>query len=140
MIFEFSGSTNANRTITMAFRTGGSTISLTNYQTCTDGAYLGGGTAKTGYFYSDNNKTYLNLIDNSYYIVNKCTFNGDIISPQPASQTIVGGNFLGSAAANTITGMFNGLYSANTAFDGLVLTSTSGNITGTLKIYGYRNS
>jgi len=139
VLFEFNGSTNANRTITFAFRAGGSTISAANYQTCTDGAYTGGGTSKTAYFYSDNAKTYFNIIDNSYYSANKCSFNVDVITPQTASFSNVSGTFLGAAAANHIQGNFSGTYTANTAMDGFILNSTSGNMTGTLKIYGYRN-
>jgi hypothetical protein len=43
------------------------------------------------------------------------------------------------AGSNAITRMVGGRHAVNTAYDGISLIAPSGNLTGTLRIYGYRN-
>jgi hypothetical protein len=44
-----------------------------------------------------------------------------------------------AANSNKIGYFTNGAYTVNDNFDGFILTPGSGNITGNIKIYGYRN-
>ena len=141
LVFDFSVSTNAARTINMQFRTGGSTNSTANYQTCSDGAFPSGGTTKTGSFYGATNSTSLTLIPDAYYAnTTNFSFNADVINPQVAKFTNLGGNYDGQTAANLVFGSYGGSFTQTTAMDGFVLFNTSGTFTGIVKVYGYRNS
>jgi hypothetical protein len=65
----------------------------------------------------------------------------DFISPRLASSTQW--NYHGiyyDGGSAIITELGSGLYSAVTACDGFKITSVSGTLTGTIRIYGYRNS
>jgi hypothetical protein len=64
----------------------------------------------------------------------------DIISPQTLDTTKLVGQFVYWEGGSLVTHMsFSGMVNNNLSYDGLTLTPTSGNITGNIKIYGYRN-
>lgn len=64
----------------------------------------------------------------------------DVFNPQLSVKTAFAGSF---SAASTTDFRFNalgGLMSVTTAYDGFTLLPDSGTITGTVRVYGYRNS
>jgi hypothetical protein len=81
----------------------------------------------------------------SYALYGKATANtygawtGDIISPASSSQvTTVNGIGHGGDTTNSYNVFNTVLFDATTAFDGLTLLPSSGNMTGAVSIYGYR--
>ena len=64
----------------------------------------------------------------------------DVISPQTLDTTKLVGQFVYWESSSIVTHMaFSGMANNNLSYDGFTLTPTSGNITGNIKIYGYRN-
>jgi hypothetical protein len=64
----------------------------------------------------------------------------DIISPQTLDTTKLVGQFVYWENGSMVTHIsFSGMVNNNLSYDGLTLIPTSGNITGSVKIYGYRN-
>jgi hypothetical protein len=60
----------------------------------------------------------------------------EIDSPQLATRTM----FLNTLVrTNTVVGVHNGSHTASTSYDGLTLFTGAGTITGSIRIYGYRN-
>lgn len=69
------------------------------------------------------------------------SFAYDIYRPQTAQKTSYSGTGLYVSTAGTlITQMVAGVQSATTQFDGITIYTTSPNITGTIRVYGYANS
>lgn len=60
----------------------------------------------------------------------------DIIAPNLPAHT----GFLNLSAWDNSSGLYTGAYYANTQADGFTVYGNSGSITGSLSIYGYRNS
>jgi len=64
----------------------------------------------------------------------------DIWQPAVAVNTVINGlTTQGMIAENAKTSTFWGRHDVNTAFDGFTLIASTGNITGYVKVYGYRN-
>jgi hypothetical protein len=66
--------------------------------------------------------------------------NGDIFGPQRAAATSI--NFTSNFPSGSATiEMYSGSHSTATSYDGLsILAAAGGNITGFIRVYGYRNS
>jgi hypothetical protein len=60
----------------------------------------------------------------------------DLFSPQAAANTYL----LTIGAGETRAGSGGGKFAASTSFDGFSIFPASGTITGTIRVYGYRNS
>jgi hypothetical protein len=141
IVYDFSVSTNAARSVNLQFRSAGATVSTANYQTVSDAAFPSGGTTKTGNFFGATNSTSLTIIPEAYYLgTTNFSFSADFINPQVAKFANVHGNFMGQTAANLIFGSYGGSCTVTTAMDGFTFFTTSGTMTGTVRIYGYRNS
>jgi hypothetical protein len=142
VMFEASPSTNTNRVIGWNFRTTvPATFNSALYQTLTDGAQPAGGTTRSGYFYGAFNQTQLNVIDNAYYTGEHCSFQVDVIRPMSATTSkAISGSFMGGTGTNLAMGAFNGVASTTTAMSGFILNCSSGTLTGTVRVYGYRNA
>jgi hypothetical protein len=141
IVYDFSVSTNAARSLNMQFRSSGSTISTADYQSVSDGALPQGGTSRTGSFFGALNSTSLTIMPDAYYAgPNNFSFSADVINPQVAKFSNVHGNYMGQTAANLVFGNYGGSYTGTTAMDGFTFFTTSGTMTGTVRIYGYRNS
>jgi hypothetical protein len=62
-------------------------------------------------------------------------FAGDFYLPYASAYTTFLASYINSSGAGISAGWFN----ATTSFDGFSLTASSGNITGTIRVYGYSN-
>ena len=60
----------------------------------------------------------------------------DVYLPFAAAYTAV----LGSKVMVPQSGIFGGIFNANTSFDGFSMIASTGTISGTIRVYGYRNS
>jgi len=64
----------------------------------------------------------------------------DIWQPALAVNTVINGlTTQGMIAENAKTSTFWGRHDVNTAYDGFTIIASTGNITGYVKVYGYRN-
>jgi hypothetical protein len=63
----------------------------------------------------------------------------DIENPQLARVTMISG-WYNARGTGTLAGAMGGLHNTATAYDGFSIYPASGTITGTLRVYGYRNS
>jgi len=64
----------------------------------------------------------------------------EMFNPQRALSTQLSAMTGSSSAANPSTSSSSNFFNAATVFDGLSFITTTGTITGTVRIYGYRNS
>jgi len=66
----------------------------------------------------------------------------DIVGPQLTSYTKLSGTavVLGTADGFTYNMLLGNMFKATTAFDGFSLLTSTGTISGTVRVYGYRNS
>lgn len=92
----------------------------------------------TAYGANDQNQTSIGLSLSGAYIRRWSTM--DIYQPNKAETTywgiLHGESSLAAGNAGTITG----LHDSTTQFDGLSLIASTGSITGTIRVYGYKNS
>lgn len=113
-------------------RTGGVDNSNSSYQNTsirigTTGTYnIASGTT---YFVVNNNN-----VDSNFVVF-------DIINPNKALSTFIGGHMAGVDPSNAWNagGAIAAKFAAFTVFDGLSIFFSAGTMTGTLKIYGYKN-
>lgn len=87
---------------------------------------------------SDNNGTNFTRIGASN--TNGIHSNFDILAPNLAKNTFVGGFFIDNATASS-GGSFGGFLNDTTAYTGFTILMNTGNLTGgTIRVYGYKNS
>lgn len=127
--------TTANNLI-LRFSAGGTDTAGTNYYTqrseVTGGAVTGVSiTASSAIF-----PTYANSSAGSFV-----TLTFDVINPNVATTTTVIG---GASRIDGATGLymvtFSGLLNDNTSYDGISLVGNTGNISTTMRVYGYRQA
>jgi hypothetical protein len=132
IIMTNSGSTVAN--LNMQLTLAGTPNATSNYASSTiavDGTSLAGSRSAAGTSWA----LFANTTDQTSVII-------DVLSPAlavPTSFHSRANRFytaIGSFQSNYITAVHN----VSTAFDGFRLTPLSGNVTGTLRVYGYRKS
>lgn len=96
------------------------------------GFYMTGGTTITG-FSDDLDKWYYSIsIEKDFAVY-------DLGNPAKAEQTVMTRGLILQGASNGASGM-SGRHTANTAYDGFSLVAASGNLTGIVRVYGYKNS
>jgi hypothetical protein len=139
-----SASASTTVGISMQFRKAGSTITASNYRQAgfffeatgsTSGGYQSsnGGSSVTAMIVGAGGPT------SSYSSVE---FFNPAVSGSQTGWTNTGFHQYGgasAAAANKIGYFTNGAYTVNDNFDGIILTPASGNFSGSIQIYGYRN-
>ena len=87
---------------------------------------------------ADNNGTNFTRIGASN--TNGMHSNFDILAPNLAKNTFVGGFFIDNATASS-AGSFGGFLNDTTAYTGFTILMNTGNLTGgTIRVYGYKNS
>jgi hypothetical protein len=124
----------------LRYRAGGTDNTTTNYAYSYDGKFFGGGSSPVLQYYGEFGANFFLIGYGNYYSASPCIFSMDITSPQVVSETKVVGPFVSGTASNQFGGLLAGSFTATTQFDGFSIISTSGNITGNIKVYGYRNS
>jgi hypothetical protein len=89
---------------------------------------------------AQNTATSAVVLNNSYTVTNFVA--ADISNPFKTRQKAIVGNVYGvdAASASQVGGSLTGYATLTTAFDGFTLFVTASSITGTLRVYGYRNS
>ena len=88
---------------------------------------------------SSNASTYARFYLGSFGNVTKCGLSVQLFSPALSVQTtaIAHGNSTDAAAQSAL---MTGTHRLTTSYDGFTLYPESGTITGTIRVYGYRNS
>ena len=79
-------------------------------------------------------------LGNHYYSTFVFLWTVDVFSPQVASTTTFIGNVVATTAAANQAGMFYGAVNNSTQYEGLIFTCGTGTMTGSVSVYGYRNS
>jgi hypothetical protein len=130
--------------VNMQFRKAGSTITASNYR---QGGWFFEATGSTSAGYQGNNGGSSSTVmilgaggpTSSYSSIE--LINPAVVGSQ-TGWTNLGFHQYGNttaATSNKIGYFVNGAYTSNDNFDGIVLTPASGNFSGSVKIYGYRN-
>jgi hypothetical protein len=124
---------SGNTGIVFRFRASGSDNTTSNY--FKTGIYAGNGVAVTSQANSGAAQ-----FDPGVLSVTRHRLTWDILSPQAAERTFVSG-----INPESIDGILNiytfvGAFQATTQFDGFTFSVGSGTTTGTIRVYGYKNS
>jgi hypothetical protein len=128
---DMTSAASANHTIRM--RVGGSDNTTASYLSEYTYWIYGGATGRIGAF-SNTSFTLLGSTTRSYGAIN-------IINPFATAITTWRGLFNGLDVGTTPLATTNsGYFNATTSFDGLSYISSSGNLTGTIRVYGLANS
>jgi hypothetical protein len=81
------------------------------------------GTGTSGFFNSGNNATFF-----------ACA--SELFDPQIEANTVCQSTFRGSAPSN---GAIGTIVNTTTTYDGISISASTGNMTGAIRVYGYRN-
>jgi hypothetical protein len=137
-------SSGNTQVVAMQFRKAGSTITASNYRQA--GWFFEATGSTSGGYQGQSGSTSANVIimgaggpTSSY---SSMEFINPAIAGSQTGWTNLGFHQYGNttaALASKIGYFSNGAYTVNDNFDGFILTPGSGNITGNIKIYGYRN-
>jgi hypothetical protein len=137
-------SSGNTQVVAMQFRKAGSTITASNYRQA-GWFFEATGSTQAGY-QGQNGGSSANVIlmgaggpTSSY---SSMEFINPAVAGSQTGWTNLGFHQYGNTTAansNKIGYFVNGAYTVNDNFDGFILTPGSGNITGNIKIYGYRN-
>ena len=131
IIADFTPSTTANHLLRL--RVGG-VDTATNYQY--QSLYAGSTTVSGGRGTAQSSWSVLNSD-----VTAAVGFICELLNPQATLSTIGKTNYLRNAASTTIAFFDNVIgYTPTTSFDGLSLIAGSGTLTGTIRVYGYKNS
>jgi len=126
------GSVSTNQRI--KFRASNSTDSTNNYYT--QGLYPNNST--TGYVY-DFPVTTGHFVGNITSTAGEVgTFTAQVWNPQKSVRTSIFIQW--EATSSGLGGFNNGVHATTTSFDGFSLFAASGTITGTVRVYGYRQA
>jgi hypothetical protein len=131
----FSGTCTASTGLVWRFRTGGVENSNSNYSNAfyryqSDNTVAGEDGRESSSLWQ-----WLNAAANQPFAVSV-----DVYSPQESTYTFCSMNGFISTSSSRLKGLFGaGQFGANTSFDGGNLFVTSGSITGTIRVYGYKN-
>lgn len=68
------------------------------------------------------------------------SFSTDFYAPNLAEITLGSGTFTAGDATGAYGGIHYQQHALQTAYDGFTLSAASGNVTGEVRVYGYRNS
>lgn len=129
VVIDYDPSANAN--LTMRLRASAADNSTTNYKygqmwgTYANSSSVGGGTGQSSWVVGTTGTT-----------TDPAGISIDVLNPQAALYT----HFIGSLSYENGAGSIGGIFVATTQFDGFSLIPGSGTITGTLRVYGYKNS
>lgn len=130
ILINLTGTSTANHTLNM--RASGSTNSTSNY---TYGSYV--------VIYGSNTVTGAQAVNITTWSEGSRANAGDasatqwqVYNPQLAQKTFVQANTTDGSITRNVGMLFN----ATTQFDGFILQPTGGTITGTIRVYGLRNS
>jgi hypothetical protein len=129
----FNGS--ADSSLQLRMRLSGTDNSAATYGGYCQVLSLGGGGLITEWSQAANN-TSMRICEHS---PGKCYTNFDLMAPNIAQPTFAA-NGAQYDSSNTGAGFWYGAHTTATAFDGFTIFPASGTITGTMRIYGYRNS
>ena len=122
---------SADVNLDFRFRASGADNSTSNYKYfMPNSAYDGTGTTNL----NGTGTTYIRIGSSSSNHL-PSTFSMDFFSPQLAANSYLNYSHAGEARSGSGGGTFN----ATTQFDGFSIFPTAGTLTGTLKVYGYKN-
>jgi hypothetical protein len=132
IIFDINTTTSAGFALLMRLRVAGSDNTTSNYHYGSTGGRTSGANYSFGAA-STNTWVGMQLNNNN---ANHGSF--DILYPQATNNTYYNGNVTGQDATSFYGGCVAGYFNATTSFDSLSLIVTSGAISGTARIYGYK--
>lgn len=79
-------------------------------------------------------------VGGTFSTAQECSFSMDIIDATKALRSEIFGHIWGSTTAGgLLVGGLVGVHATATAYDGIRITTSTGNMTGEAKLYGYRN-
>jgi len=126
------GSTNSTE-VDMRMRASGTDNTGANYSQ--NSLRIANGTAAAGSYATGQTAAQLYLSDED----NVGVFSGDVFNPYLAKVTSITG-IGGYFQATPQTYIQNAVHTSTSSYDGITFITNSGTITGTIRIYGYRNS
>lgn len=115
-------------------RAGGSDISATNYWYGSSVALSSGAAVGNN---ANQSATYLDFYGGS---VGSGVHIADVVAPNLSAPTRITFQSALSNGTNIVSASGGGLYTTNTQADGFTFYPASGTTTGTIRVYGYRNS
>jgi hypothetical protein len=132
MYYSLTGS--VDNAVQLQMRNAGSTITAANYQWWQLG-YTNGGSANNANF---NTQTSWRIGRAAATIPGVGYVN--FFEPLVSRAHVLNGAATGYTGIDTATNFLGLRYSANQAFDSIVVSASTGNLTGTLRVYGLKNS
>lgn len=132
----------SNGDFTLKFRDSGGAVS-TNYAFATYGSYMSSGVFQYTGFNSSANQTQTSAYVMGVVAGTRGVACHDIFSPNLARETNMTGQVSVDAASATLTRVQVSSFirqNSSTVFVGVQLSTTAGTATGTIRVYGYRNS
>lgn len=133
MVIVYSAASAADIAVNLVGRAGGADVTTANVWYMQ--SIAGNGTSITGYALSTGRVSALT----SAYPTHTAQ-SVEVYSPFAAANTRYATQFLATTSTGQTYGYcFNGMYGATTSLDGIKLLPSSGTISGTISIYGYRN-
>lgn len=125
----------ANADFYMRYRVGGVDATGSDYVTQriqqSGGTVSGSGTGAT--------QAYIGILSNPYPTASATTI--DVLDPQIAAWSKIMGSYMYQDSGTSVYNHYiSVVHRAATAYDGFSLIPSSGNVSGTVRVYGYRNS
>jgi hypothetical protein len=135
---QITSAVTNNSTLSMRLRAAGSDNTTSNYNSAISGSSAGGAAQNSGV---GAGSSFTIGFTRQGFTSDVCTFIFDVVSPKETQATTYQGTIAGQIAASLLGfGTIGGQFQATTSFDALSIISSSGNIAGSYKVYGYANS
>ena len=135
IVYDLEGSTNAD--LTMQLRNAGSNITAANYQWVTTG-YDNGGNSRDGYATGQTSWGIGRVTSASLGTIGTVNIYNPLDSRNPHHTLLT--FYYNSNFGTTILRTYGLRYGADQAHDGFSLAASTGTMTGSIRIYGYRNN
>lgn len=138
-VITVTGTSSADLDVAMRFRSSGTDTTSANYQSVAQRLYVGPPLST-----SNAGAVNATSIGNVFGLGNGRTSSATVNVFRPCTsdswKTISATNAFNHSGVNALTASMSGTLNSTTVFDGFTFFVASGNITGTLKVYGLRNS
>jgi hypothetical protein len=137
ILINYTSATGSGVSATMKFRASGTDTSA-NYKTCRISGNTSGSGVSADTDAAGTDEILIGLIETGYD--NRSFIDMTVYNPQASVPTAAEMLSMGINSGNFVNMTIVGAQTASTAFDGLTIFASSGNMTGTIKIYGLQNS
>ena len=134
IVYDLAGSTNAD--LTMQLRNSGSNITAANYQWIATG-YDNGGNSRDGYATGQTSWNLGRVTSASVGTLGTVNIYNPLVSRNPHHTLLT--FYYNNTTGTTILRTYGLRYGADQAHDGFSLAASTGTMTGTIRIYGYKD-